>query len=73
VPKRIREPAYKDCFEDGYEHALKDAHDRLASQGLHDAAISIGEMQGKYSASIAKIVRGLEREWKAEQKARKRG
>lgn len=71
--KTLQEPAYRDRFEDGYEHALKDAHDRLCELGHHDAAVYIGDMQGEYGATIAKQVRKNVRERRAAKKARKRG
>ncbi len=70
--KPAQEPAYKDTFADGYEHALKDAHDRLADLGLHDAAIYIGDMQGEYGQSIAKSVRKSVREWRVAKRGAKR-
>lgn len=63
--KKLEEPAYKDNFADGYEHALKDAYDVLADHGFHDACILVGDMQGEYAETVAGHVRKSVREWRA--------
>lgn len=68
-----QEPAYKDTFADGYEHALKDAYDHLSELGLHDAAIYVGDLQGEHGPVIAKAVRKSVREWRAAKRARGNG
>lgn len=69
--KKIQEPAYKDNFLDGYEHALKDAYDHLVQLQADDAGFSVGEaiyklgeLQGRLGIKISKCVKASVAEWK---------